>query len=168
MPVKRGRSVDELLDRLRLFDKLKEDCHTMTVIELRNKRAKALVAAQGFLDSHRGEDGFLSDEDDAIYTGMENDITNLGKEISRMERLEQMDSELFRPMNSPITEKPARTREVDDKVGTASDSYKKAFWNQIRSKTIMTPELRNALETGEVTEGGYLVRIPLSILLCRG
>ena len=129
----------------------------MTVIELRNKRAKALVAARAFLDSHRGEDGFLSEEDDAIYTGMENDITNLGKEISRMERLEQMDSELSRPMNSPITEKPARTREVDEKVGTASDSYKKAFWNQIRSKTIMTPELRNALETGEVSEGGYLV-----------
>ena len=129
----------------------------MTIIELRNKRAKALVAARAFLDSHRGSDGFLSEEDDAIYTGMENDITNLGKEISRMERLEAMDNELSRPVNSPITEKPARTRETEEKVGTASDTYKKAFWNQVRSKSIPSPELRNALETGEVSEGGYPV-----------
>lgn len=129
----------------------------MTIIELRNKRAKALEAARAFLDSHRGTDGFLSEEDDAIYTGMENDITNLGKEISRMERLEAMDSELSRPMNAPITEKPARTREMDEKTGRASDAYKKAFWNQLRRKNEMTPELRNALEVGADSEGGYLV-----------
>lgn len=57
----------------------------MTIIELRNKRAKKLAAAKAFLESNRNADGFLSEEDDAVYTGMENDITNLGKEISRME-----------------------------------------------------------------------------------
>ena len=129
----------------------------MTIIELRNKRAKALEAAKAFLEAHRNTDGFLSEEDDAIYTGMENDITSLGREISRMERLEAMDSELSRPVNAPITEKPARTREMDEKTGRASDNYKKAFWNQLRRKNEMTPELRNALETGTDSEGGYLV-----------
>ena len=81
----------------------------MTIIELRNKRAKKLAAAKAFLESNRNADGFLSEEDDAVYTGMENDITNLGKEISRMERLETMDAELSRPVNTPITEKPAAT-----------------------------------------------------------
>ena len=127
----------------------------MTIIELRNKRAKALEAAKAFLEAHRNTDGFLSEEDDAIYTGMENDITSLGREISRMERLEAMDSELSRPVNAPITEKPARTREMDEKTGRASDNYKKAFWNQLRRKNEMTPELRNALETGTDSEGGY-------------
>ena len=140
----------------------------MTIIELRNKRAKALEAARTFLDSHRGTDGFLSEEDDAIYTGMENDITNLGKEISRMERLEAMDSELSRPMNAPITEKPARTREMDEKTGRASDAYKKAFWNQLRRKNEMTPELRNALETGTDSEGGYLVPDEFETTLVQG
>ena len=129
----------------------------MTIIELRNKRAKALEAAKAFLEAHRNTDGFLSEEDDAIYTGMENDITSLGREISRMERLEAMDSELSRPMNAPITEKPARTREMDEKTDRASDNYRKAFWNQLRRKNEMTPELRNALETGTDSEGGYLV-----------
>ncbi len=129
----------------------------MTIVELRNKRAKALEAAKAFLESHRNSDGFLSIEDDAVYTGMEDDITNLGKEISRLERLEQMDNELSRPVTAPITEKPERTRELDTKTGRASDAYKKAFWSQIRSKNPLTPELRNALETGEASEGGYLV-----------
>ena len=129
----------------------------MTIFELRTKRAKALEATKAFLESHRNSDGFLSVEDDAIYSGMEDDITNLGKEISRLERLEQMDSELSRPVTTPITEKPERTREMDNKTGRASDAYKKAFWNQIRSKNTLTPELRNALEEGEAAEGGYLV-----------
>ena len=129
----------------------------MTIIELRNKRAQKLAAAKAFLESNRNADGFLSEEDDAVYTSMETDITNLGKEISRMERLETMDAELSRPVNAPITEKPAKTRVMDDKTGRASDAYKKAFWNQIRSKNPLTPELRNALQEGEVAEGGYLV-----------
>ena len=129
----------------------------MTIIELRNKRARALEAAKAFLDSHRNSDGYLSEEDDAVYTGMENDITSLGREISRMERLEAMDNELSRPVNAPITEKPARTAQMDEKTGRASDAYRKAFWNQLRRKHDMTPEMRNALETGADSEGGYLV-----------
>ena len=120
----------------------------MTIIELRNKRAKKLAAAKAFLESNRNVDGFLSEEDDAVYTGMENDITNLGKEISRMERLETMDAELSRPVNTPITEKPAATKPMDTKTGRASDAYKKAFWNVTRHKDSMTPEMKNALQEG--------------------
>lgn len=129
----------------------------MTIFELRTKRAKALEAAKAFLESHRNSDGFLSVEDDAVYSGMEDDITNIGKEISRLERLEQLDAELSRPVTVPITEKPEQPGKMDNKTGRASDAYKKAFWNQIRSKNPLTPELRNALETGEASEGGYLV-----------
>ena len=129
----------------------------MTIIELRNKRAQKLAAAKAFLESNRNADGFLSEEDDAVYTGMENDITNLGKEISRMERLETMDAELSRPVNTPITEKPAATKPMDTKTGRASDAYKKAFWNVTRHKDSMTPEMKNALQEGVDSEGGYLV-----------
>lgn len=129
----------------------------MTIFELRTKRAKALEAAKAFLESHRNSDGFLSVEDDAVYSGMEDDITNIGKEISRLERLEQLDAELSRPVTVPITEKPEQPGKMNCKSGRASDAYKKAFWNQIRSKNPLTPELRNALEEGEAAEGGYLV-----------
>ena len=39
----------------------------MTIIELRNKRAKKLAAAKAFLESNRNVDGFLS-EDCLLYT----------------------------------------------------------------------------------------------------
>lgn len=48
----------------------------------REKRAKAWEAAKAFLDSHRNDKGILSAEDDAAYTRMEQEITDLGKEIA--------------------------------------------------------------------------------------
>jgi len=128
----------------------------MTIIEMRAKRAKAIEAAKAFLDSHRNKDGFLSAEDDAIYTSMENDIGKMGVEIARMERMEAMDAELSKPVSTPITEKPA-TAKVDTKVGRASDEYSKAFWNVTRSKPdSVSHEVRNALQIGLDSEGGYL------------
>ena len=40
----------------------------MTILELREKRAKAWDAAKAFLDSHRTDKGTLSAEDDATYS----------------------------------------------------------------------------------------------------
>ena len=74
----------------------------MTILELREKRAKAWEAAKAFLDSHRKENGVLSAEDDAAYTKMEQEITDLGKEIARLERQEALDAELNRPVNNPL------------------------------------------------------------------
>ena len=73
----------------------------MTIIELRNKRAQKLAAAKAYLEAKRTPDGFLSEEDDATYTKLETEITNLGNEIARMERLEALDNELSKPVNTP-------------------------------------------------------------------
>lgn len=54
----------------------------MTILELREKRNKAWEAAKAFLDSHRTANGTLTAEDDASYTRMEQEITDLGKEIA--------------------------------------------------------------------------------------
>ena len=43
----------------------------MTILELREKRAKAWEATKAFLDSHRTDKGTLSAEDDATYSRME-------------------------------------------------------------------------------------------------
>ena len=131
----------------------------MTILELREKRAKAWEAAKAFLDSHRKENGVLSAEDDAAYTKMEQEITDLGKEIARLERQEALDAELNRPVNKPLTGKPggkADTDGAEDKTGRASDEYKKNFWNAMRSKAPM-PNVTNALQIGTDSEGGYLV-----------
>ncbi|MBQ2938925.1 MAG: phage major capsid protein [Clostridia bacterium] len=126
----------------------------MTINELRTKRAKAWEAAKAFLDSHRNDKGVLSAEDDATYARMENDISELGKEIARMERLEAMDMEMSKPVSTPIIEKPEAPK-METKVGRASDDYKKAFWNHARKRD--SYEVRNALQIGTDSEGGYLV-----------
>ena len=130
----------------------------MTIQELREKRAKAWEAAKAFLDSHRKENGVLSAEDDAAYTRMEQEITDLGKEIARLERQEALDAELNRPVNRPLTAKPGgRADNGDgDRTGRASDDYRRNFWNAMRSKVPM-PAVTDALQVGTDSEGGYLV-----------
>ena len=127
----------------------------MTILELREKRAKAWDAAKAFLDSHRTDKGTLSAEDDATYSRMEQDISDLGKEIARMERREALDAELNKPVSQPITGKPAGDQQTEKK-GRASDEYKRNFWNAMRLQG--NPyEIRNALQEGTDSEGGYLV-----------
>lgn len=127
----------------------------MTILELREKRAKAWEAAKAFLDSHRNDKGVLSAEDDAAYTRMEQEITDLGKEIARLERQEALEAELNRPVNKPLTGKPMSGKE-EAKTGRATDEYRRNFWNMMRSKAPM-PSVVNALQIGTDSEGGYLV-----------
>ena len=128
----------------------------MTILELREKRAKAWEAAKAFLDSHRNEKGVLSAEDDASYSRMEQEITDLGKEISRLERQEAFEKELSQPVNMPLTGRPAAGSLRKEKTGRASDEYRTNFWDMMRSKTPM-PQVVNALQIGTDSEGGYLV-----------
>ena len=125
------------------------------ILELREKRAKAWDAAKAFLDSKRGADGLLSAEDVAVYEKMEADVVNLGKEIDRLERQQALDAELNKPVNTPITGKPGQAN-PENKTGRASDEYKRAFWNAMRSKAAGY-EVLNALQVGTDFEGGYLV-----------
>ena len=125
----------------------------MNVNELRTNRAKAWEAAKNFLDSHRNENGMLSVEDTKTYEEMEAKIVNLGKEIERQEKMDAMEREMAMPVNTPITSKPENTK-MEEKKGRASDAYKKAFWNGMRSKYA---SVSNVLSEGTDSEGGYLV-----------
>ena len=127
----------------------------MTILELSEKRAKAWEAAKAFLDSHRTDKGVLSAEDDAAYSRMEQEITDLGKEISRMERLEALDAQMKKPVNQPLTGKPMSGRTIE-RIGRASDEYRTSFWDMMRSKAPL-PSVVNALQEGTDSEGGYLV-----------
>ena len=128
----------------------------MTIIEMRNKRAKAFDAAKAFLEAHADKDGILSEADVETYNEMEKGIKKYDEAIGRMERLEAMDAELSKPVSAPITEKPTQAKE-DVKTGRSSEAYKTAFWNQTRSKGGVSYEVRNALQEGVDSEGGYLV-----------
>ncbi len=126
----------------------------MTINELREKRNTAWNAAKAFLDSHRTEKGTLTAEDDATYTRMEQDIADLGKEIARLERQEALDAELSKPVNKPLTSKPATMTQPEVKTGRASDEYRKGMLTALRTNF---KQISNVLQEGVDADGGYLV-----------
>ena len=127
----------------------------MTIQELREKRAKAWDTARDFLDSKRRPDGTLSAEDGKTYDALEQTIVDLGKEVQRLERQEALGAELQAATSTPILGKPAMPTKEPEKSGTASAEYSKAFWNSIRNRNFI--DVRNDLQIGTDSEGGYLV-----------
>ena len=128
----------------------------MTITEMRNKRKKLIETMDGFLDTHKTKNGTLSVEDDATYKTMEDEISELTNEIHRMERREEIEAELEKPVSKPIIEKPMNGR-LDNgevKTGRAADSYKKAMLSALRSNF---RNVSNVLQEGVDADGGYLV-----------
>ena len=123
----------------------------MTIQELREKRSAAWNACKAFLDSHRTERGTLTAEDDATYTRMEQEITDLGKEIARLERQEKLEAELNAPVNTPLTARPAA--QAAEKTGRASNAYREDFGALLRGQR----PVHNVLSEGVLADGGYLV-----------
>ena len=81
-----------------------------TILALREKRKNLWDAAKAFLDTARDENGMVSAEDAARYDKMEADVVNLGKEIDRLERQQQLDAQLAQPTSSPIPVRGTRFR----------------------------------------------------------
>jgi len=125
-----------------------------TILELREKRAKAWDAAKAFLDSKRCGNGLLSQEDSSVYEKMETDVIALGKEIDRLERQSAIDAELSKPVSAPITNSPVPLL-GEEKSGRASAEYRHAFFSAMRGKS--NGAVLNALKTGADSEGGFLV-----------
>lgn len=127
----------------------------MNIMELREKRNKALDAAKAFLESHRTEKGVLSVEDDATYTKMEADIDALTNEIHRLERQEQREAEMNKPLNTPLTSKPSANMSSEKKKsGRASQAYKEDTLTALRTNF---RQVSNILQEGVDADGGYLV-----------
>lgn len=122
------------------------------ISELYNKRANAWENAKRFLDEHTDANGRMSAEDSAVYERMEADITSLTDSINRYNRQQEIESQMDKPANSFVG------GDIDKSggKGIASESYRKAFFDAMRMKTIDS-SIRDALEEGTAAEGGYLV-----------
>ena len=126
----------------------------MTVQELITKRAKVWETAKNFVDTHEDKNGNLSAEDSAAYSRMEAEIEELTNSIERQQRAERREQELSKPVNSPITGKPYKADGKEAKTGRASDEYKNAMLNAMRSNF---RNISNVLQEGVDADGGYLV-----------
>lgn len=125
----------------------------MTIIEMREKRAKLWNTMEGFLDTHRNDKGVLSAADDATYSAMEQDLKDLSNEIRRMERRDAMEAELNMPVGKPLTQAPESSGMTEAKSGRASNAYKEDFGRHLRGKA----PIHNVLSESVDADGGYLV-----------
>ena len=125
------------------------------LLELYEKRGKAVADARAFLDSKRGAGDILSAEDSAAYERMEADIVALGREIERETRLSETEASLAKPNALPLAARPGeRPGEDAPKTGRASTDYKAAMLTALRSNF---RKIENVLEVGTDANGGYLV-----------
>lgn len=126
------------------------------VLEMRKKRGEIWDQAKAFLDEHQDENGVMNAEDTQTYERMEQEVVDLGHAIDRLERVEQMDRVMNTdPVAPALSGRPEKPDRFDAKRGIGSDSYKRAFWDQLRGKS--SYEVRDALQVGELSEGGYTV-----------
>lgn len=119
----------------------------MTIAELNAKKAKVWNDAKEFLEAHRDENGIVSEEDGNTYDAMIKTIDNLEKEVARMNDMETRDMAMSQPTTTPVV-----SNVKTEKVGRASDEYRKAFDTYIRTK-----RASDALQEDTASEGGYLV-----------
>lgn len=125
------------------------------IIALREKRAQKWDAAKAFLTAKTGADGTMAAEDAAAYDRMEAEVVNLGDEIARLERQQNLDEQLNQPTRDALHgAKPGQTEE-EQKRPRATDAYRSAFWTNLRNKSIKH-EVYDALQVGQDSEGGYL------------
>lgn len=117
------------------------------------KRAKAWEGAKAFVESKKDKDGLLKDEDVQTYNEMEAKIAQFSSEIERVSRMEQMEKELSKPMNTPLTGKPMAEKmqnEKEQKNAMHKDAMLKALRSNFR-------QVDNILQEKVDADGGYLV-----------
>lgn len=129
----------------------------MTINELLNKRAQAWDAAKKFLDEKPDANGLMTAEDAAQYDRMEKEISDLTEQIERQQRAQQMADAMKKPVRDEIKNKVGGGEK--QKTGPrGTEAYNEAYWEYMRLGNVgMTPEIRNALQVGTDSEGGYLV-----------
>lgn len=122
------------------------------ILDLKARRASTWEEAKKLLDKHEG--GMMSGSDLEAYERMEKEIDIMGREIEALERAEAFEAKMKEPTSRIITAEPSGN--TGTKNGRESKEYNNAFWMAMRAPMIST-EIKNALETGTDSEGGYLV-----------
>ena len=122
----------------------------MDIQKLIEKRANIWQEAKTFLDEHTDSEGKISAEDAATYDKMETVIYDLGKNIERLQRAEKLENELNKPTSTPVLNIPNATT----KIGRASDEYRKAAVEALRTNF---KSVSNYLNESTDGAGGYLV-----------
>ena len=122
--------------------------------ELQARMNQAWNDCKDFLDNH-AKDGVLSAEDKAVYDEMVKKVDDLKEGIKMFDDVAKREAELNEPTSAPIENKVSENK-VEEKKGRASNGYKQIFVDYLRG-IADNRAIRNALQEGTNSEGGYLV-----------
>lgn len=126
------------------------------ILEMIEKRNKAWEGAKAFLDSKRDKDGLISEEDAKAYDEMEKKVHNYSLEIERLQKIEEMDKELSKPLSDAIVTKPMKVDDKPEKKGRARDEYKESMLTALRTNF---KKVSDILQEGVDADGGFLVPV---------
>lgn len=124
------------------------------LLEMIEKRKEVWEGAKAFIDSKKNQEGFLSEEDADIYDEMEKTVKAYSVEIDRLQRIEEIEKELSKPISNVIVTKPNKNDDVDEKKGRAKEDYRKDMLKAIKTNFKQVTDL---LQEGVDADGGYLV-----------
>jgi HK97 family phage major capsid protein len=123
-----------------------------TVNELLQQRAKHVVEMREILDRAEGEKRDLNDTELPQYEKLEGQITELQNRADRQKKTESVEKTLDDFRDKSV--KPSVKTSVKNPL--ASSEYSDAFFNGF-CKNKMSGDIRNALEVGVNSEGGFIV-----------
>ena len=139
----------------------KAEVSMKSIMDLKNERVARWEQAKAFLEKNRDpKTGLVNAAAVERFNGMVDIICQLADEITRREKMEEMDREIYggNKVSDAKGMQPAITLDQGGLAGNAfaSASYTNAFNNMIRGNgNIM--EVRAALSVGVNKEGGYTV-----------
>lgn len=124
----------------------------MDILTLIDKRNNLMDEAEKFLTEKTTENGGLSEDDAKTYDEMEKNIDAVTKNIERFQRQNARNSADGSFTRAPI--RPELSGNTNTKFGRASDEYKKAALDALRSNF---RQVANILQEQNNPDGGYLV-----------
>lgn len=122
--------------------------------ELLARKNQAWNDCKDFLDSHTNEDGIISAEDKAVYDEMLAKVDAYDAQIELMDSVEAREREMDKATSTPLASTVENV--VEEKTGRQSNGYRKIFEDYLRG-IADNRTIRNALQEGTNSEGGYLV-----------
>lgn len=124
------------------------------ILEMIEKRNKAWEGAKAFIENKQDKDGILSSEDAKTYQEMEDKVKAYSAEIERLQKMDEIDKELSKPISNAYVTRPMKVDDNSEKRGRARNEYKQAMLNAIRSNF---KRVEDVLQEGVDADGGYLV-----------
>jgi HK97 family phage major capsid protein len=142
----------------------------MNLRELLERRARLVAEARQLLDTASAANRDLTAEESLAYDARMAEVTSLGAQIERAQRLQAIEADLQRSLSDPNRPDPQPAQpgqpgqpgqeapENRAQAGRASDEYRQAFGNWLRGGVngLSGHEVR-ALQVDNDTLGGYLV-----------